>query len=368
MKFPVSRVVTALPVLWFSLTLGKSEGLDSYEYGEKLRLQNLTVNEDLSMTSGVVKSLFEGFIKKYKKVYASPTDKMKRLEIFSENLKIYNTLNKAERGTATYGVNKFSDMTVQEFKEKLLKFDARTFLQTENEVYDAPELKSMRIPTRFDWRTKGAVTKVKDQKNCGSCWAFSAVANLEGLYYVKHKKLKKFSEQQIIDCDTNSGGCYGGYMTNAVRYIRDAGGLERSATYPYKARNQACRFNASAAVLRVKGNRFLPKNEKKIARFLFKHGPVSVALDSTAMWGYQGGISHPSEELCSKNSEDAHHAIALVGYGVRTVKLNGVKKRLSFWIAKNSWGEDYGEKGYFYLHRGDNSCGINNFASSAVIA
>nr|XP_018909850.1 PREDICTED: LOW QUALITY PROTEIN: putative cysteine proteinase CG12163 [Bemisia tabaci] len=322
-----------------------------------------------SLDAKAVNLLFEDFISQYNKQYLSPAEKEKRLKIFSENLKDFDRLNDAERGTARYGVNQFADMTVEEFKQTMLTLRKDELPKTESRSSDELGLDGLKIPKNLDWREKGAVTPIKEQRYCGSCWAFSAVANLEGLYYIKHKKLETFSEQQLVDCDPLSKGCNGGWMSYAIEYVKQAGGLQSTPTYPYKARQGNCSADASLAVVKVKENIELPaKNEKKMAQAVFKHGPISVALDARAMRAYLDGIAHPPETMCGKDEDTLNHGVTLVGYGVQVVDTGNKKKtRLPYWIAKNSWGPRWGAKGYYYIYRGDGSCGISLYPSTAVI-
>nr|XP_018909848.1 PREDICTED: putative cysteine proteinase CG12163 [Bemisia tabaci] len=341
-------------------------GVDFDEIETGLEKPVLEQDEDLSSLS--IRDQFEEFVKKYNKVYLSSQEKESRMEIFAKNLKRYEEMNAADMGTATYGVDQFSDMTADEFRQKMLTLNVDAYRKSATRVYDGPELHKKKQPKNFSWVDKGKVTPVKNQGYCGSCWAFSAVGNMESLYAIKHNKMETFSEQQIVDCDTTSDGCNGGWMSNAVVYVKNAPGLERDTDYPYRAYHQTCAFNKSLAVLHVKENVMLPQNEKKMSAYLFNNGPISVALDASAMSGYKGGIAHPPETACSKREENVNHGILLVGYGVYTVSLGGgKKKRLPYWIAKNSWGTSFGKKGYYYLYRGDGSCGIHTYPSSAVL-
>src|SRR5690606_1515605 len=109
-------------------------------------------------------------------------------------------------------------------------------------------------PASWDWRDKDAVGPVKNQGSCGSCWAFSTVGNLEGLYYIKTGKFRQFSEQQLVDCDKVDEGCNGGLMENAFEYIKKTGGIESEEDYPYKARRNTCQWDIKKAILKVKSH------------------------------------------------------------------------------------------------------------------
>nr|XP_018896481.1 PREDICTED: cathepsin L1-like [Bemisia tabaci] len=320
-----------------------------------------------SLDANAVKSLFNEFTREYGKRYENLKEKEERLRIFSENLKRYDAMNAEEQGTAVYGIDEFSDMTVEEFSNKMLTLNINSYKKRLGEKYDDPSLKHVKAPKNFDWREKGGVTPIKDQGACGSCWAFSTVANIEGLYFNKYKKLVNLSEQQLVDCEKNSDGCRGGWMASAVEYLAEAGGLQDEDSYPYMAVDQVCQFDKTKVVAEVEKNVMLPTNEKKMMAYLFKNGPISIALDARAMGGYKGGIAHPTEKWCSKNSTQVNHGIALVGYGVKVVQFGDKKKRIPYWIAKNSWGTEKCDKGYWYVYRGDNVCGLANWPSSAVL-
>jgi cathepsin F len=212
------------------------------------------------------------------------------------------------------------------------------------------------IPKNFDWRTKGAVGVVKNQGSCGACWAFTAVANIEGLYFLKYGVMKNFAEQHLVDCSTANYGCNGGFMEKAYSYIKSAGGLQLTSDYgSYKQIKKTCTYNKSKAVAKVKSWYFPGKNETVIRDYLYKTGPISAALDASLLQNYRSGIYNPKN--CSTK---VNHGVTLVGYGTA----NGV----DYWIVKNSWGPNWGEKGYFRIKRGTGACGINTYIVSAILA
>jgi len=276
-----------------------------------------------------------------------------------ENFKINKNLESRGRKSLSYetGVTKFFDMTLEEFRRTYLNLHVPTvekFL-AQASVYEFPDIKA---DAAFDWRTKSAVGAVKNQGSCGSCWAFSTVANLEGVYYIKYKVFKSFAEQQLVDCDKQDGACNGGYMETALNYIKSSGGLELQQDYPYKGVLQACQFSASKVAVKVTGYvRPGTTDEGKIRDFLFTVGPLSVALNADPLMTYKSGIIDLTEAQCSPAG--MNHAVTLVGYGTENGK--------DFWIVKNSWG-NWGEQGYFRLIRGKGACGINRDVISAVVA
>uniref|UniRef100_A0A4Y0BR50 Cystatin domain-containing protein n=1 Tax=Anopheles funestus TaxID=62324 RepID=A0A4Y0BR50_ANOFN len=316
-----------------------------------------------------VRRQFNKFKHHHRRQYASSMEHEMRFNIFRNNLFKIEQLNKFERGTAKYGVTKFADMTQAEYrahtglvvpKQHQDNNHIRNPLATQKDVANVGDM-----PRSFDWRDQGAVTKVKDQGSCGSCWAFSAIGNIEGLHQIKTNKLESYSEQELIDCDKVDNGCGGGYMDDAFKAVEQLGGLELEEDYPYKAKAQkSCQFNKTLSHVQVKGAVDMPKNETFIAQYLIKNGPIAIGLNANAMQFYRGGISHPWHPLCSHKSID--HGVLIVGYGIKEYPM--FNKTLPYWIIKNSWGPKWGEQGYYRIYRGDNSCGVSEMASSAVLA
>ncbi|XP_052868458.1 uncharacterized protein LOC128274338 [Anopheles cruzii] len=311
-----------------------------------------------------VRRQFEKFKVRHMRQYASSLEHEMRFNIFRNNLFKIEQLNRHERGTGKYGVTKFADMTTAEYR-------AHTGLimpkhEHSNHIRNpiARLANDANLPESFDWRDRGAVTNVKDQGSCGSCWAFSAIANIEGLHQIKTNKLESYSEQELIDCDKVDNGCQGGYMDDAFKAIEKIGGLELESDYPYHAKAQkSCQYNKTLSHVRVKGAVDMPKNETFIAQYLIENGPISIGLNANAMQFYRGGISHPWHLLC--NHKQIDHGVLLVGYGIKEYPM--FNKTLPYWIIKNSWGPKWGEQGYYRIYRGDNSCGVSEMASSAVI-
>ncbi|XP_052849393.1 putative cysteine proteinase CG12163 isoform X1 [Drosophila gunungcola] len=311
-----------------------------------------------------VEHLFHKFQVRFGRRYVSTAERQMRLRIFRQNMKTIGELNANEMGSAKYGITEFADMTSSEYKERTGLWQRDEAKATGGSAAVVPAY-SGELPKEFDWRHKNAVTQVKNQGSCGSCWAFSVTGNIEGLYAVKNGELKEFSEQELLDCDTTDSACNGGLMDNAYKAIKDIGGLEYEAEYPYKAKKNQCHFNKTLSHVQVSGFVDLPKgNETAMQEWLLTNGPISIGINANAMQFYRGGVSHPWKTLCSKKNLD--HGVLVVGYGVSDYP--NFHKTLPYWIVKNSWGPRWGEQGYYRVYRGDNTCGVSEMATSAVLA
>ncbi|XP_055678765.1 putative cysteine proteinase CG12163 isoform X2 [Lutzomyia longipalpis] len=307
-------------------------------------------------------ALFHKFQLKFGRAYHSSMEKSLRFRIFQNNLAKIEQLNEREQGTAKYGITQFADLTPSEYRMKTglwrREFDEN---HISNPIAEIPNIK---LPKSFDWRDKNAVSEVKNQGSCGSCWAFSVTGNIEGLYAIKTGQLEEFSEQELVDCDTIDGGCAGGLPDNAYKAIEQLGGLEYESEYPYRARKSECHLNKTMMHVKVKGAVDLPKNETAMQQWLVQNGPISIGINANAMQFYRGGVSHPWRPLCRHGNLD--HGVLIVGYGVSEYPL--FNKTLPYWIVKNSWGPKWGEQGYYRVFRGDNTCGVSEMATSAVLA
>jgi len=310
---------------------------------------------------------FNTFKAEHGKVYATAQEEQKRFEIFRINLLKIKLLNMLDFGSAVYGVNHFADIDTDEFTEHFtgLKFDKK---QIEEEVhFSEPEFdREAELPKEVDWREKGAVTEVKNQASCGSCWAFSAIGAIESQNKIVNNELVRLSEQQLVDCDTQSAGCGGGFMSWAFEALMKLGGVETEKEYPYVGRNNKCAFKKELSKVQVTKYVNLTQNEDEIAQYVAQKGPVSIAINANLMQFYMKGIAHPrwflTKWLCSPKM--LNHGVLIVGFG-ETKKWGRTEP---YWIVKNSWTSKWGRDGYYYIHRGSNSCGVREFVSAPEIA
>ncbi|XP_045528358.1 uncharacterized protein LOC123716588 [Pieris brassicae] len=307
--------------------------------------------------------LFFDFITTYRPEYINDhTEMAKRFEIFKNNVKRIHELNVNERGTARYAVTKFTDLSYEEFSNKYLGL--KPGLRDQNQIpFRMAEIPDVKIPDKFDWRSFGAVTEVKNQGSCGSCWAFSVTGNVEGQWKIKTGELVSLSEQELVDCDKLDEGCNGGLPDNAYRAIEQLGGLEAENDYPYEGVDDKCLYNKTLSRVHISGAFNISSNETDMAKWLTQNGPISIGINANAMQFYVGGVSHPWRMLCSPTNLD--HGVLIVGYGVKNYPL--FHKRLPYWIVKNSWGTLWGEQGYYRVYRGDGTCGLNLMASSSIV-
>ncbi|KAM7418127.1 hypothetical protein PAMA_017663 [Pampus argenteus] len=321
---------------------------------ETNKVEDPSVNQPLEESVELL-GQFKEFMVKYNKVYSSQEESDRRLRIFHENLKTAEKIQSLDQGSAEYGVTKFSDLTEEEFRSTYLnQLLSQWTLHRPMKPTNAARNPA---PASWDWRDHGAVSPVKNQGMCGSCWAFSVTGNIEGQWFLKNGTLLSLSEQELVDCDGLDQACRGGLPSNAYEAIEKLGGLESESDYSYTGQKQKCDFSGRKVVAYINSSVELPKDEREIAAWLAENGPISVALNAFAMQFYRKGVSHPLKIFCNPWMID--HAVLMVGYGER--------KGTPFWAIKNSWGEDYGEQGYYYLYRGSNACGINKMCSSAVV-
>nr|AAD10337.1 cysteine proteinase precursor [Hordeum vulgare] len=283
----------------------------------------------------------------------------RRFNVFKQNARYVHEGNKRDM-PFRLALNKFADMTTDEFRRTYAGSRVRHHLSLSGgrrgdggfRYGDADNL-----PPAVDWRQKGAVTAIKDQGQCGSCWAFSTIVAVEGINKIRTGKLVSLSEQELMDCDNvNNQGCDGGLMDYAFQFIQK-NGITTESNYPYQGEQGSCdQAKENAQAVTIDGYEDVPANDESALQKAVAGQPVSVAIDASGQdfQFYSEGV------FTGECSTDLDHGVAAVGYGATR---DGTK----YWIVKNSWGEDWGEKGYIRMQRGvsqtEGLCGIAMQAS-----
>ncbi|GAB2231601.1 hypothetical protein Droror1_Dr00010619 [Drosera rotundifolia] len=305
----------------------------------------------LTSASSIVER-HEQWMAQYGRVYKDAAEKEMRFNIFKKNVEHIEAMNKLNRGYIL-GLNAFSDMSNEEF--------TATHNGYKRHMKPASSLKTVSfkyenftdVPASIDWRSLGAVTPIKNQGQCGCCWAFSAVASTEGINEIKSGTLTSLSEQEIVDCDTNGNdqGCNGGTPDGAFTYIINSGGLTTESNYPFQGTQGTCNSNSFPAAATLSSYQDVPTNSESSLQQAVANQPVSVAIDASGsdFQNYAGGVFTGS---CGTNLD---HAVTVVGYGT-------ADDGTDYWIVKNSWGTSWGEQGYIRMQRGISDpqglCGI----------
>jgi C1A family cysteine protease len=310
--------------------------------------------------------LFEQFRTQYGKDYKTKEEQDTRFEIFKTNLLRAEELN--NEGHATFGVTKFMDLSAAEFKATYLARKSLTKHKTMPE-FDHTECPACKLfpemgnytANALDWTTKGAVTPVKDQGQCGSCWSFGTTGDIEGVYFLSNGTLpgngKGLSEQQLVACDTSQDeGCNGGLQEDAFDYVIKNKGLTTEENYPYTSgsgKRGICaeaksKEQLSGAISSWAQVSKTAAGESGIASAMVKAGPVTIAINAEHLQTYKSGITNPL--ICRSGEAALDHAVLMVGYGT-----DGGD---AYWKIKNSWAADWGEEGYFRIVSGTNKCGI----------
>jgi len=309
------------------------------------------------MDNEATEVLFQSWMFDHKKQYTNKAEYQYRLAVFADNTETIQKLNENSNGGATFAINEFSDLTETEFAEAYLGY--RPTGQPE-ETRDVLTLTGVGAPDKFSWNDKGKLTAVKDQKQCGSCWAFSATENIESVWMIAKgltpSDMKDLAPQQIVDCDKHDGGCNGGNPPTAYEYVISAGGMDTEASYPYKAVNEACHFVKNDVFATISSYKYATKtrNEEEMKEATATVSPISICVDAQPWQHYSSGIMMKSQ--CSTSLD---HCVQVEGYDTSA--------STPYWNVRNSWGTRWGEKGYIRLQYGQNTCGLAQESTTAIV-
>jgi len=306
----------------------------------------------------------------YGKEYSTIEEEETRFSNFVLSVERVARRRATAQNPEVFGLTKFADVTVEEFKG-LLNY-------TPNKEATLPTYvnkKGLRAETvtSYDWRDYGAVTPVKDQGYCGSCWAHSAVEAVESAWYLAGNTLTEFSVEQVNECDTRDAGCNGGDTITAYAYIEKAGGLATAASYPYTT-STYYGVTGSCQAFTVAGGQIsgytyaTPKctsvkcnsqDEATMASNVATNQPASICVYAESWQDYTSGVLAESD--CKNGYDSLDHCVQAVGF-------TDINESNGYWIVRNSWGTSWGEAGYIYLAYGTNTCGVADEATFVTIA
>jgi len=313
------------------------------------------------------KGLFAQFKSAHFKKYSNPKEESERYEVFKENLSKIDELNSKAVHAKFSHTSKFADLTDEEFKIRNgLRSDYSSRIQTILGLSDDKKAKlgfidfantgvggrmkqaSKVLPTTFDWRSYGAVTPVKDQGECGGCWAFAATGDMEGTWKQQTGSLVSLSEQELISCATEADGCSGGMMNEAYQFVISNNGISTETQYPYQSgltqSDGMCQLPSSSPVTITGWTMIKSTTAADLQAALKSEGPIAVGINANQMQFYSSGI-----DVCT-SQDPINHAVLLVGYG----NSDGEE----YWIIKNSWGISWGQQGYYYISTAKGACGV----------
>ncbi|KAJ4955898.1 hypothetical protein NE237_012681 [Protea cynaroides] len=304
--------------------------------------------------------LHEQWMAQYGRVYKDALEKEKRFLTFKKNVEFIKSFNKAGDKPYKLSINLFADLEDEEFKATRTGYKSpigqRPSSNTELRYNDVTN-----VPASMDWREKGAVTDIKNQGECGCCWAFTTVAAVEGITQLKTGQLVSLSEQELVDCVSTNSGCNGGWMDNAFQFIKQNQGLSTESNYPYEGMDgKPCNEEKAAnREAMITGYEDVPSRNEQALLMAVANQPVSITIDGSGdpFRFYSSGIFTGD---CETNPT---HAVTLIGYGVNE---EGIK----YWLVKNSWGTDWGEDGYMKIQRDvdakEGLCGLALYPSYPI--
>lgn len=303
---------------------------------------------------------FDTFMKHHMKKYHDETEHEHRRNIFRQNMRYIHSMNRAGL-TYKLAANHFTDQTNQEIRLLRGKLRSSGFNGGSPFHYTAKDVDD--LPEQMDWRLYGAVSSVKDQAVCGSCWSFGTVGTLEGALFLKTGKLTRLSQQALVDCSWGFGnnGCDGGEDFRVYQWIMKHGGIPTEESYgPYLGADGYCHAENATMVAPIKGYVNVTSGDitaLKVA--LFQHGPISVAIDAAhkAFSFYANGVYYNPE--CGSGEDSLDHAVLAVGYGIM--------KGEPYWLVKNSWSTYWGNDGYVLMSQRNNNCGVATSPTYAIM-
>jgi len=309
---------------------------------------------------------FQEFIVKYTKDYQTTAQYDAAFHNFQQALK--RVAVKESAGIKGYGITKFSDLSPQQFRQQYLLPKGSIDIGMLKNKFSTVVSDNDDAPASCDWRNKNAVTPVKDQQQCGSCWAFSTTENFESMWFLGGNTIPTLAPQQLVDCDPQSQGCGGGWTYWAFEYLMTpgVGGQEGEVSYPYTATTGTCQFNAGDVVARLTNFTFAtvpcesgscPVQDDLLQTQLNSVGPLSICVNA-GTWSDWTGPEPMTADDCPGDAEDLDHCVQLVGYDWNQ----------GYWIVRNSWNTNWGQQGYIYLQTGGNTCGLGDVVTYANVA
>jgi len=310
------------------------------------------------LTESQYQFLFTRFVSQYEKSYESNSF-FSKYNTFKANLDTILAHNANQENTFTMGMNQFGDLTTEEFSQ-LMTLGKNVYVPKEKVEAPCPYAAAAAAlatkDAQVDWRSK--MNPVKNQASCGSCWAFAAIAGIEGSYAVKYGKILDLSEQQLVDCDKASSGCNGGLMSHAYDYLENNRvKVCAQSDYPYTARNGSCR-SCNGSVTVASHSAGIVNEDLLTQSILSQPVPVALAASASAFQFYKSGVVK-STDGCGLG---VNHGVTAVGLGTE----NGTP----YYLIRNSWGAAWGDAGHIKIQRGANVCGIvqTRFATFPTVA
>lgn len=357
----VSKISTGIP---YHLVFDESSVYTHTVWKEKLFALQLRGSAQSMLDEEFYRDLFKEFMNIFERSYKHGEEYHQRFQLFKESLKRHTVSNEQEKrlnGTAKYGINKFADWSKEEFenlfsdvqpqRDKYVSM-SNNFKPmdavAETEDIQKPCLLHRRNPDKIDWRKK--ITAIKDQKSCGSCWAFVGAEQVETYWAITGNPLMELSPQELLSCSPYMG-CEGGNTCAALRWLIDMDRvLVTEKAYPYEGKDSKCQYrnltDVGPKISHVCGCRPVAKNEEYMLYSLSQKGPLGVNVDAVLWRDYIGGIiqHHCTNRLMN-------HAVQLVAYYLKDGPV-------PYYVARNQWGRSFGEDGFVRIKYGGNVCGV----------